>query len=149
MAIVIVQLCCCVQLFATPWTASCQASLSLTISRSWPKFMFIALVMLYSHLILWHPLLLLTLVFPRIRDFSVSHLLSSDDQNTGASTSALVLPVNIQGWSPSRLSGLVSWLSKVLSGVFSSTTVWRHQSSGVLPSLWSSFHNHMWPLWRP
>ena len=49
----------CVWLF-TPWTAACQTFLSLSFSRSLPKFMFIALVMLSSHLILWqafHPLL--------------------------------------------------------------------------------------------
>ena len=44
-----------VRLFATPWTAACQASLSLIISWSLPKFIFIASVMLSSHLILWHP----------------------------------------------------------------------------------------------
>ena len=60
----------CVQLFATLWTAAHQASLSLTISRSLPKFMSIALVMPSSHLILWCPLLLLPSIFPSIRDFS-------------------------------------------------------------------------------
>ena len=59
-----------VWLFATPWTAACQISLSLTISQSLPKFMFIALVMLFSHLILWLPLLLLPSIFPNIRNFS-------------------------------------------------------------------------------
>jgi len=59
-----------VQLFVSPWTAERQASLSLTISQSLPKFMFIASVMPSSRLILWHTLLLLPLVFPRIRDFS-------------------------------------------------------------------------------
>ena len=47
-----------VQLFETPWTAACQASLSLTISQSLPKFMSIASVMPSNHLILCHPLLL-------------------------------------------------------------------------------------------
>ena len=51
----------CVRLFVTRWTAEHQASLSLTISWSFPKFTFIALVMLSSHLILWRPLLLLPL----------------------------------------------------------------------------------------
>ena len=51
----------------------------------------------------------------------MSHLLTSDDQNIGASASASVLPVNIQGLSPLRLTGLMSLLSKGLSGVFSST----------------------------
>ena len=71
---------------------------------------------------------------------------SLDDQNTGASASASLLPVNIQGWPPLRLTGLISLLSKGLSGVFSSTTVQRHQFFGILPSLQSSSHNHMWLL---
>ena len=75
--------------------------------------------------------------------FPVSCLFALDDQNTGASASALVLPVNIQGSSPLRLTGLISLLSKGLSGIFSSTTVRRHQFFGVLPSLQSSSHNHM------
>ena len=54
----------------SPWTAAHQASLSLTISQSFPKFMLIASVMLSSHLILWHSLLLLPSVFPCIRDLS-------------------------------------------------------------------------------
>ena len=60
----------CVRLFVTPWTAACQASLSFTISWSLPKFMSTTLVMPSSHLILWHPLLLLPSIFPSIRDFS-------------------------------------------------------------------------------
>ena len=55
---------------AAPWTAACQASLSLTISWSLPKFMSIASVMPPSHLILWRPLLLLPSIFPSSRDFS-------------------------------------------------------------------------------
>jgi len=47
-----------------------QASLSLTISRSFSKFMFTALVMPSSHLVLWHPLLLLFSIFSSIRNFS-------------------------------------------------------------------------------
>ena len=57
-----------------------------------------------------------------------------------------LLPTSIQCWCPLRLTGLISLLSKELSGVFSSTTVWRLQSFGILPSLWSSSHNQMWPL---
>ena len=59
-----------VRLFATPWTAACQASLSLTISRSLSKFMSIASVMPSNHLILCRPLFLLPSIFPSIRDFS-------------------------------------------------------------------------------
>ena len=59
-----------VQLFVTPWTAAHQASLSLTMSWSLPKFMSIALVMPSSHLILWCPFLLISSIFPSIRGFS-------------------------------------------------------------------------------
>ena len=59
-----------VRLFATPQTAACQASLSLATSRNLPKFMSIALMMPSSHLILWHPLFLLSSIFPSTRDFS-------------------------------------------------------------------------------
>ena len=65
-----VQLLSRVWLFATPWTASCQASLSITSSRSPPKPMSIGLVMTSNHLILCHPLLLPPSIFPSIRVFS-------------------------------------------------------------------------------
>ena len=60
----------CVQLFATPWIAVCQASLSITNSRSLLKLMSIELVMPSTHLILCHPLLLLPPIPPSIRFFS-------------------------------------------------------------------------------
>ena len=59
-----------VQLFATPWTAACQASLSFTLSWSLFRFMSIELMMLSNHLILCRPLLLLPSIFPSIRVFS-------------------------------------------------------------------------------
>ena len=59
-----------VKLFVTPGTVAPQASLSITISQSLPKFMSIASVMPSSHLILWHPLLLLPSIVPSSRDFS-------------------------------------------------------------------------------
>ena len=59
-----------VQLFATPWTAACQASLSFTVSQSLLKFMSIELVMRSNHLILCHPFFLLPSIFPSIRVFS-------------------------------------------------------------------------------
>ena len=51
--------------------------------------------------------------------------------------------MSIQGWFPFRLTGLISSLSKGLSGVFSGTTVWRHQFFGALPSLCSNSYNCM------
>ena len=76
--------------------------------------------------------------FPASGTFPVNWLFSSDDQNTGASTSASVIPMNIQGRFPLGLTGLISLLSKRLSGVFSSTAVGRHQFFGVLSSLGST-----------
>ena len=69
-AIVVVQSPSHIQLIVTTWPAAHQASLSLIISQSVPKFMFIALVMPSSHLFLWHPFLLLPSISPSIRDFS-------------------------------------------------------------------------------
>ena len=60
----------CIQLFATPWTAACQASLSFIISQNLLKFMSMESVMPSYHLILCHPLLLLPSIFPSIRVFS-------------------------------------------------------------------------------
>ena len=65
-----VQLLSCVQLFATSWTAACQASLSITSSWSVFKLMSIELVMPSNHFILCCPLLLPPSIFPRIRIFS-------------------------------------------------------------------------------
>ena len=97
-----------------------------------------------------HPSYPLTPSSPSALSFCNESLVSiSDDQNTGASSSASVPPVNIQCWFPLRLTGLISLLSKGLSGVFSSNTVQRHQFFGVLPSLWSNSHICTWPLVRP
>ena len=90
-----VQLLSRVQLFATPWTAAHQASLSFTISKSLLKLMSIQLVMPTNHLILCHPLLLPS-VFPSIRVFSNESALHIRWPNK-ASASASVLLMNIQG----------------------------------------------------
>ena len=70
-------------------------------------------------------------------------------QNTVALTSASVLPMNIQGWFPLGLTGLISLQCKGLSRVFSSTPVWRYQFFGAQPSLWSNSHIHTWILEKP
>ena len=89
------------------------------------KFMFIVPVMLSS--ISSSDILFpfFSQSFPALGTFPMSHLFTPNDQNTGASTSASVLPVNTQGLSPLKLTGLIFLLSKGLSGVFSSTTVQR------------------------
>ena len=66
----------------------------------------------------------------------VSQLFASAGQMIGASAS--VLPMNIQGWLPVGLAGLISWLSKGLSRVLSSTTVQKHRFFSTQPTLWSS-----------
>ena len=68
--VVVVQLLNRVQLFATPWTAAHQASLSFTSSQCLLKFMAIELMILFNHFILCHPLLLLSSIFPNNRVFS-------------------------------------------------------------------------------
>ena len=141
---VVVQLLSCDQLFATPWTAAHQASLSFTISRSLLKLMAIESMMPPNHLILCHPLLLLPSVFPSIKVFS-NEFFTSGGQRIGASASASVFPKNIQDWFPLGLTGLVSLLSKGLSRVFSSTTVQKHQffstQLSLCPSL-TSIHDY-------
>ena len=67
----------CVQLFDTPWTAAGQASLSITNSQGLPKLMSIESVTPSNHLILCHPLLLLSSIFPSIRVFSKESVLHS------------------------------------------------------------------------
>ena len=87
--------------------------------------------------------------FPASGTFPIGWLFASGDQNTGASASASVLPMSIQGWFPLQLTGLISLLSSGFSGVFSSTKVWRHRFFGALPFLYSSSQNCMWTLGSP
>ena len=84
-----------VQLFATPWTTACQASLSTTNSQSLVNLMFIELVMSSNHLILHHPLLL-PQSFPASGSIPMSQFFASGGQRIVASASASVLPKNIQ-----------------------------------------------------
>ena len=125
-------ICVCVQLpsrvwlFATPWTVACQASLSLTISQSLPKFMSIKLVIPSNHLILCHPLLLPS-IFPRIRVFSSESAVCIRCPKYWSFSFSISPSNSIRGWLPLGLTGLISFLSKGLSRVFSSTRVQEHQ----------------------
>ena len=107
-----VQLLSCVWLFVTPWTVACQASLSFTISWSLVRFMSIELVMLSNRLILCRTLFLLPSIFPSIKVFPMSQSFTSSGQNIEASVLAWVLPMNIQGWFPLGLTGLISLQSR-------------------------------------
>ena len=141
--------CCCSDaksflLFVTPWTAACQASLSFTIFQSLFERMSIESVTPPNHLILCCPLLLLPSIFPSIRVFSneSNEFFTSGGQSIGVSTSASVLPMNIQDWFPLGWTGWISLQSKGLSRVFSNTTVQKHQFFGAQPSSQSNSHIH-------
>ena len=96
--------------------------------------------MLSNHLIFCHPLLLLSSIFPSIRVFSNESALPISGQSIGASASASILPMNIQGWFPPGLTCFISLPSKGLSRTFSSNTIRKHQFFDTQPSLWSSSH---------
>ena len=134
-----------VRLFVTPWTAACQASLSITNPWSLLKLMSIELVTPSNHLILCCLLLFLPSIFPSIREWAGS--LHQVGQSIRVSAS--VLPMNFQGWFLLGLTGLISLLSKGFSRVFSNTTVQKHQFFGTQPPLWLISHIHTWLLEKP
>ena len=124
-----------VLLFATPWTAAHQASLSITNPQSLLKLMPFESVMPSKHLVLSQPLLLPS-IFPSIRIFfPVSWLFTLGSQSIGASASASVFLMNIQGLFPLGLTAFISLQSKGFSKVFSNTTLLKHQVFGTQPSL--------------
>ena len=87
--------------------------------------------------------------FPASGSFPVSQLFASGGQSIAVSASTSVLPMNIQGWFPLGLTGLISLQSKGLLRVFSSTTVRRYQFFGAKPFLLSSSHIRTWLLEKP
>ena len=110
------------------------------------------LTQIYVHLIddAIQPSHLLSLPSPPTLNFSqhqglfpVSQFFTSGDQSIGTSSSASVLPMDIQGWFPLGLTGLILQ-SKGFSSVFSNTTLQKNQFFGIQPSLWSNFHIHTW-----
>ena len=119
--IVIVQLLSCVWLFVTPWTAAHQTSLSFSISWSLLTLMSIELMMPSNHLILCCPFSLLP--FPLSGSSPMSWLITSGGQSIGASVSAPVLPMNIQGWLLLGLTNLISLPPKGLKSLL------QHHSS--------------------
>ena len=137
-----VQLLSRVRLFATPWIAARQASLSITNSRSSLKLMSVESVMPSSLLILYRPLLFLPSIFPSIRIFS-SELVLCIRWPKYWSLSLIISPFSEYlglislGW-----TGWISLQSKGLSRVFSTTTVPKHQFFSAHLSLWSNSHIH-------
>ena len=145
--IIVVQSLSHVQLFATPWNAAHQASLSITNFWSLPR-----------PLSQWcHPTISSSVVpfssclqsFPASGSFQMSQFLASDGQSIGISASASVLPMNIQDWFPLGWIFWISLPSMRLSRVFSNTTVQKHQFFGAQLSSQSSSHIHTWPQEKP
>ena len=81
--------------------------------------------------------------------FLMSWLFTSGGQSIGASALASVVPMNIQGWYPLALTGLISLQSKGFSRIFSNTTVQKHQFFSTQLFLWSKSHIHTWLLEKP
>ena len=134
-----------VRLFATPWFAACQASLSITNSRSSPDS---------RPSSQWcHPAISSSVIpfsscpqsLPAPESFPMSQLFAWGGQSTGVSALASFLPKKSQGWSPSEWTGSIYLQSKGLSRVFSNTTVQKHQFLGTQPSSQSNSHIHTWP----
>ena len=125
----------CVRLFATPWIAARQASLSITNSWSSPKL---------CPLSRWcHPAISSSVVpfsscpqsLPASESFPMSQLFTTGGQSTGVSALASFLPKKSQNWSPLEWNGWISLQSKGLSRVFSNATVQKHQFFGAQLSL--------------
>ena len=138
---------CSIQLFATPWTAACQASLSITNSWSPPKHMSIESVMSSNHLILCHPLLLLPSILPSIKVFSNESALRIRWPKYWSFSFNISLSNEHQDWSPLGWTGWIFMHSKGLSRVFSNTTVQKHQFFSAQLSSQSNSHIPTW-LWK-
>ena len=87
--------------------------------------------------------------FPASGSFPMSQFFASSGQSIGVSASALVLPMNSHNWSPLWWTGWISLHSKGLSGVFSNTTVQKHQFFGAQLSSQSNSQIHTWLLEKP
>ena len=136
-----------VLLFAIPWTAACQTSLSITNSQSCSN----------SCPLSWwcHPTISSSVIplssclqsFEASGSFPSSQFFASGGQSIGVSVSASVFPMNIQDWSPLGLIGLISLQSKGLSRVFSSTTIQKHRYYSVQTS-YSSIFTSILDYWK-
>ena len=137
-----------VRLFATPWIAALQASLSITNSGvhsdSRPSSQW------------WRPAISSLVVpfcscpqsLPASESFPMSQLFAWGGQSTGVSALTSFLPKKSQNW-PSEWTVWISLQSKGLSRVFSNTTLQKHQFFAAQPSSQSNSHIHTWPQEKP
>ena len=138
-----------VRLFATPWIAARQASLSITNSQSPPKLVSIKSVMPSNHLILCRPLLLLLPIPPSIRVFSNESALRMRWPKYWSFSFSISPSNEHPGLISFRMDWLISLQSKGLSRVFSNTTVQKLQFFGTQLSSQSNSHIRTWPLEKP
>ena len=138
----------CVWLFATAWTAACQASLSFTV--------FFSLLNSYP-LNQWsHPTISSSVIpfsscpqsFPASGSFLMSWLFASGGQSIRASASASVLPMKIQSWFPLRLTGWPSLISKGYPRESSPVPQFESISSSVLDLLYCSTLTSVHEYWK-
>ena len=130
-----------VQLFAAPWTAARQASLSITNSWSLLKLMCTESVMPSNHLILCHPFFLLPSIFPSIRVFSNESALCIRWPKYWSFSSSISLCNEYSRLFPLGWTGWISLQSKGLSRVFN-IRVQKHQFFGAQLSPQSNSHIH-------
>ena len=138
-----------VWLFATPWIAARQASLSITNSRSSLRLTSIKSVMPSTHLILCRPLLLLASTHPSIRVFSNESTLRMRWPKYWSFSFSIIPFKEHPGLISLEWTGWISLQSMGLSRVFSNTTVQKHQFSSAQLSSQSNSHIHTWPLEKP
>ena len=134
-------------LFVTTWTEAHQASLSFTLS--FVKLVFIEFVMPSNHLIPYCPLLFLPSIFPSIRVLHNELALHIRCPKYRSFSFNISPSHEYSGWFPLGLTGLIFFLSKVLSRVFFSPTVQKHQFFSAQSYLWSNTHIHTWLLEKP
>ena len=144
-----VQLLSRVWLFATPWIAARQASLSITNSQSSLKLTSIESVMPSSHLILCHPLLLLPPIPPNIKVFSNESTLHMRWPKYWSFSSNIIPSKEHPGLISSRMDWLYLLAVQGLSRVVYNTTVQKHQFFGTQLSSQTNSHIHTWPLEKP
>ena len=146
--IVVVQSLSRVRLLVTPMDCSAPG-FSVNHSQSWLKLLSIESVMSSSHLILCHPLLLLPSIFPSIRVFSNESVLRIRWPKHWSFSFSISSSSEYSELIYLRIYWFDFLLSKGLSRVFSSTTIWKHHFFGVQPFLWSNSHIHTWLLEKP
>ena len=138
-----------VRLFATPWIAARQASLSITNSQSSLRLKSIESVMPSSHRIAGVPFSSCPQSLPASESFPMSQLFAWGGQSTGVSALASFPPKKSRGWSPSEWTGWISLQSRRLARVLYNTTVQKHQFFGAQPSSQSNAHIYIRPQEKP